>query len=180
MVDLLLGTPSGAVQTRSKTKRDGSPWGIGCFDRQKLDNRVRVQPGDFYNTTTTQRNQCSTEPSRYQLILLGPRGDGDDGDIEAAANVMLQVVSRSTRSLGATCPPSPTRLLPSTACASLRPMRSLLSPASGTSFAVSARSRRPPARSSPATWYVAASNRHGYLWEQQTNEPVIRSPRSTP
>ena len=65
--------------------------------------------------------------------------------------VMLQVVSRSTRSSGATCPPSPTRLLPSTACASLRPMRSLPSPASGTSFAVSARSRRPPARSSPAT-----------------------------
>ena len=33
-------------------------------------------------------------------------------------------------------------------------MRSLLSPASGTSFAVSARSRRPPARSSASTWYV--------------------------
>jgi ribosomal protein L20A (L18A) len=67
---------------------------------------------------------------------------------------MVQVAFRSTRSLGAICPRSPTRIPPSTACASSRRTRLWPSPASGTSFAVSARSRRPRVRSSPSMWYV--------------------------
>lgn len=65
-----------------------------------------------------------------------------------------QVVFRSSRSSGGICRRSRTRLRPCTACASSRPTLSSPSPDSGTSFAASRRSRRPPARLSASTPYV--------------------------
>lgn len=70
-----------------------------------------------------------------------------------------QAAFRNTRSLAGICRPRPTRLPLCTACGSSPRTRSSPSPGTGTSCAVSGRSRRRPVRLSLSTWYVSLPSR---------------------